>query len=201
MLNVAVFPLKEIVDFTQPSDKLTLLVSLEVTFLLKVKVTFIFPGVVVSGDIKVSVTVGFEVSTVNESALEAEDVCEFRFWVAVSDQMPLAKVPNVQLAVPPEGADEVVQETLLEPTLAAVTVTVAPSVTPVKSSVGVLSAVLLSAVFEPVSELEFRSGAEPRPARPVIAVAVDAVAAVVPPTLLAVTTARINLPTSPAATA
>ena len=74
MLNVAVFPLNVIADFTHPSDRLTLLVSFAVTFSLKVKVTFIFPGVVVSGDIKVSVTVGFEVFTVKDNEEDCEEV-------------------------------------------------------------------------------------------------------------------------------
>jgi hypothetical protein len=88
----------------------------------------------------------------------------------------------------------VVHVTLLEEALAAVTVTVAPSVTPVKSRVGVLSEVLLSVALEPESELTFRSGAA-KVASPVIAVALEGVAAVVPPTLEAVTTARKYLPT------
>ena len=110
------------------------------------------------------------------------------------DQVPSESVPSVQLAVPPAPAAPVVHVTLLEDTLVAVAVTVAPSVTPLKSKVGVLSAVLLSVPLEPVSELTLRSGAT-RVARPVTAVALEAVADVVPPTLEAVTTALKYLPT------
>lgn len=94
------------------------------------------------------------------------------------DQIPSAKVPKVQLAVPSAPAAEVVQVTLLEDALVAVTVTVAPSVTPVKSRVGVLSAVLLSVVLAPVSELVFRSGARPNVDKPTFVVADEAVVAV-----------------------
>ena len=41
--------------------------------------TLIFPGVDVSGDKTVSVTVGLDVFTVTDKADDAEDVCEFRF--------------------------------------------------------------------------------------------------------------------------
>jgi hypothetical protein len=141
-----------------------------------------------------AVTEGFDVFTETDKAGEMEDVCEFRFCVAVMDQVPSERVPKVQLVAPPAPAALVVQVTLLEEALAAVTVTVAPSVTPVKSKVGVLSEVLLSVLLEPESEFRFRSGAA-NVASPVIAVALEGVAAVVPPTFEAVTTARKYLPT------
>ena len=110
------------------------------------------------------------------------------------DHVPSERVPRVQLAVPPAPAALVVHVTLLEDALVAVAVTVAPSVIPLKSRVGVLSEVLLSVLLEPVSEFTFRSGAT-KVARPVTAVALEGVADVVPPTLEAVTTARKNFPT------
>jgi hypothetical protein len=140
------------------------------------------------------VTDGFDVFIETDSAGETDEVCEFRFCVAVMDQVPSERVPRVQLVVPDTPAALVVHVTLLEEALAAVTVTVAPSVTPVKSKVGVLSEVLLSVLLEPESEFRFRSGAA-NVASPVIAVALEGVAAVVPPTFEAVTTARKYLPT------
>jgi hypothetical protein len=117
-------------------------------------------------------TDGFDVFIETDSAGEIEEVCEFKFCVAVMDQVPSERVPRVQLAVPPAPAALVVQVTLLEEAFAAVTVTVAPSVTPVKSKVGVLSEVLLSVLLEPESELTFRSGSA-KVASPVIAVGAE----------------------------
>jgi hypothetical protein len=64
----------------------------------------------------------------------------------------------------------------------------------VKSNVGVLSEVMLSVLFEPESELVFKSGAD-KTASPAMAVGLDGVAGVVPAELDAVTTALKNFPT------
>ena len=78
-------------------------------------------------------------STTTVSALDAADVWSFKFWVAVIDQVPVAKVPRVHEAVPATLAAEVVQVTFEEDAFVAVTVAVAPSVRPVRSIVGVES--------------------------------------------------------------
>jgi hypothetical protein len=184
----------------QPVLNEILLESFSTTFSLNVIVMFILPGVDVSGERTVSETVGFDVLTVIDSAEDAEEVCELRFWVAVSAQIPSANVPKVQLAVPPAPAAEVVQVTLLADAFVAVAVTVAPSVTPVKSRVGVLSAVLLSVVLAPVSELGFRSGAFGIAPRPTFVVAVDATVEVLKTcestVIVPVSFVRMKLPTS-----
>ena len=100
----------------------------------------------------------------------------------------------MQLTAPLTPAIAVVHVTLVEDAFVAVAVTVAPSATPMKSKVGVLSEVLSSLLLTPESELGSRSGLTSA-GNPTTAVGLEGVAAVVPPTLDAVTTARMNFPT------
>ena len=55
------------------------------------------------------------------------------------DQVPIAKVPNVQEPAPETSATAVVQVTSVDDAFVAVTVAVAPSVSPGRSIVGVES--------------------------------------------------------------
>ena len=126
-------------------------------------------------------------------ALDSTDVMPFRLCVAVMDQLPMPREPRVQEAFPDESASAVVQVTFVEDAFVAVTVAVAPSVRPTRSTVGVLSWVMSSVEMVPVSEAELRSGAD-KAASPTIPVA-EEVPTILPPTFVAVTTERMYLPT------
>ena len=126
-------------------------------------------------------------------ALGSTDVMPFKLCVAVMDQLPMPSEPKVQEALPDESAGAVVQVTFVEDAFVAVTVAVAPSVRPTRSTVGVLSWVMSSVEMVPVSEAELRSGAD-KAASPTIPVA-EEVPTILPPTFVAVTTERMYLPT------
>ena len=126
-------------------------------------------------------------------ALDSTDVMPFKLCVAVMDQLPIPREPKVQEALPDESAGAVVQVTFVEDAFVAVTVAVAPSVRPTRSTVGVLSWVMSSVEMVPVSEAEIRSGAD-KAASPTIPVA-EEVPTILPPTFVAVTTERMYLPT------
>jgi len=198
-LNVTPVPLKTGEVLVQPADTERPAMSFKVTDSLKVRETFTWLAMFASLVSELEEIAGFEVFTARVKALEATEVCEFRFWVAVIDQVPSDRVPKVQLAVPPAPAALVVQVTLLDEAFVDVAVTVAPWVTPVKSKVGVLSEVALSESLDPESEFTFRSGAL-RAARPTFAVEDEVAVAVLKTEESMVTVAsslvRKYLPTS-----
>jgi len=101
--------------------------------------------------------VGAVVSMVMLSDADATEVLPLESaCVAVIVHVPSARVPSVQ--VPPEVLPVMVQVTLLDPPLVAVTVTVPPASAVVAEMSGVLSSVVLSVEDWPESDAATRSG-------------------------------------------
>jgi hypothetical protein len=101
-------------------------------------------------------TVGLVVSIVRLTAAEIAESTPAPVCFEVTDHMPSASVPRLQLVVATAAVK--VHVTEVEPALVAVTVTVLPSVAPPTERVGVLSDVMLSEFEEPVSEPVSTSG-------------------------------------------
>jgi hypothetical protein len=100
---------------------------------------------------------GAAVSTVTLSDADAEDETELEDWVALTAHVPSTRAPRSQVPLVPDAVK--VHVTLDSPVLVAVTVTLAPEMSPVTVMFGVLSLVRLSEVEEPVSEDVVRSTA------------------------------------------
>jgi len=103
-------------------------------------------------DAELNVAVGAVMSTVIDSAADDALVTPSSVWVAVIDHVPSCRVPRVH---DPEESGQV---TLLEPSLVAVTVPVAPAESPETEIVGVESEVILSVDEAPESLEESKTG-------------------------------------------
>ena len=127
----------------------------------KVSVTRTFLSTARSGVIAIELTVGAEVSTLRFKTADALDWKVELFWAAVTDQLPSARVGNVQDAELDVTWDSVRVQVLVKAVgveRVAVTVRAAPAVKPVRSNVGVLSEVSLSAEAVPVSDAVCKFG-------------------------------------------
>ena len=148
LVNTTVSPVSSVTVIDAPTETSSLIVAV---ILIAVPTPYVPLAVVEEND----ETVGFVVSIVKLSALDADESIPLLVCFEVIDHTPSASVPRSQLDCPVAVN---VHVTEVEPAFVAVTVTVLRFVALPTEIVGVLSEVTLSEDDEPESEPESKSG-------------------------------------------